>query len=355
MDPWIAGAQLAWRYRRIIVVALVGFCVAMWLFLLMVVAAATGGFSSAEEVAAGPGASITCVGVSANGVSLSQEQAENAAKIIEVAKRLKVSPRGQVVAIATAFQESTLRNLDHGDRDSLGLFQQRPSQGWGTPAEIRNVEKSTEAFFGRAKHTNNRGLLDVKGWTSMPVTVAAQSVQASGYPEAYAQHEAKSVAIVEAASGQTDLCDDVSVGGSGTWKAPLPAEALAPGSPFGMRVHPITGAARMHEGTDFAAPEGTPLHAMSSGKVVHAGQMGGYGNLVIVDHGGGITTRYAHMSQIGVRTGQRVKAGQRIGAVGSTGQSTGAHLHLEVRVREQAVDPLPWLKDKGLDLRGKAS
>lgn len=355
MDPWIAGAQLAWRYRRIVLVALVVFAVATWLFLLTVVAAATGGFSAPAEVATGRNASITCVGAPSKELSLSQEQAANAAKIIAVAQRLKVSPRGQVVAIATVLQESSLLNLNHGDRDSLGLFQQRPSQGWGSPAEIRDVVKSTEAFFGRAKHTNNRGLLDVKGWTSMPVTVAAQTVQASGYPEAYAQHEVKAVAIVEAASGDTGLCEEVTAGGSGEWRSPLPAHALVAGSPFGMRVHPITGIARMHEGTDFAASLGTPLHAMSSGKVVHAGPMGGYGNLVMVDHGGGITTRYAHMSQVNVRSGQTVKAGQRIGAVGSTGQSTGAHLHLEVRVREEAVDPLPWLEDKGLDLSGKGS
>ncbi|WP_338750159.1 M23 family metallopeptidase [Janibacter alittae] len=355
MDPWIAGAQLAWRYRRIVLAALVVFAVATWLFLLTVVAAATGGFSAPEEGATGRDASITCVGAPSKELSLSQEQAANAAKIIAVAQRLKVSPRGQVVAIATALQESSLLNLNHGDRDSLGLFQQRPSQGWGSPAQVRDVVKSTEAFFGRATHTDNRGLLDVQGWESMPVTVAAQTVQASAFPEAYARHEATSVAIVETASGETGLCEDVSVGGSGKWRAPLPADALVPGSPFGIRLHPITGVARMHEGTDFAAPLGTPLHAMSSGKVVHAGPMGGYGNLVIVDHDGGITTRYAHMSQVDVRPGQTVKAGQRIGAVGSTGQSTGAHLHLEVRVREEAVNPLPWLQGKGLDLNGKGS
>lgn len=354
MDPWIAGARLAWRYRGLIVAALVACVIGTWFVLLMVVAAVSGGFSTEEEGAVSD-ESVTCVGATVTGTSLTQEQADNAAKIIAVARRLKVPAKGQVVAIATALQESTLRNLDGGDRDSLGLFQQRPSQGWGTPAEIRDIEKSTEAFFGRASHTKNPGLLDVKGWASLPVTVAAQTVQGSGYPEAYAKHEAQSVAIVEAASGDTGLCNEVSVGGSGKWKAPLPADGLVKSSPFGMRVHPITGAARMHEGTDFAAPEGMPITALHQGKVVHAGVMGGYGNLVIIDHGGGITTRYAHMSRIDVKTGQSVKEGQRIGAVGNTGQSSGAHLHLEVRIREEAVDPLPWLKDKGLDLTGKDS
>lgn len=354
MDPWIVGARLAWRYRGLIAAASVVLVIGTWLFLLMVVAAASGGFST-EEDSPMVGASVTCVGASTKGSTLTQEQANNAAQIIAVAKRLKISTRGQVIAIATALQESSLRNLDHGDRDSLGLFQQRPSQGWGTPAQIRDIDKSTEAFFGRAKHTNNPGLLDVTGWKSLPVTVAAQIVQGSAFPEAYAKHEARSVAIVEAASGETGLCEEVSVGGAGAWKAPLPTNGLMKSSSFGMRVHPITGAARMHEGTDFAAPEGMPITSMSKGQVVHAGVMGGYGNLVIIDHGAGVTTRYAHMSRIDVKAGQGVKAGQRIGTVGNTGQSSGAHLHLEVRIREQAVDPLSWLKDKGLDLTGKDS
>ncbi|WP_338538781.1 M23 family metallopeptidase [Janibacter terrae] len=325
-----------------------------WLFLILVAAAATGGFSSADEIPAADN-SITCVGASPKGLGLSQEQADNAAKIIAVAKRLKVSTRGQAVAIATALQESSLRNLDHGDRDSLGLFQQRPSQGWGSASEIQDVVLSTEAFFGRGTHTDNPGLLDLQGWQRMPITVAAQAVQGSAFPDAYAQQEARSVAIVEAASGDTGLCDEVSVGGTGSWRSPLPSYGLVRSSPFGMRVHPITHVARMHEGTDFAAPEGMPISSMSSGRIVHAGAMGGYGNLVIVDHGGGVTTRYAHMSRIDVEAGEKVKAGERIGAVGNTGQSSGAHLHLEVRVREQAVDPLPWLKDKGLDLIEKES
>ncbi|WP_068424843.1 M23 family metallopeptidase [Janibacter terrae] len=354
MDPWVVGAQLAWRNRGLIVSLLVALGVGAWLFLILVAAAATGGFSSADEVPAGD-TSITCVGASPKGLGLSQEQADNAAKIIAVAKRLKVSTRGQVVAIATALQESSLRNLDHGDRDSLGLYQQRPSQGWGSASEIQDVVQSTEAFFGRATHTDNPGLLDVQGWQKMPITVAAQAVQGSAFPAAYAQQESTSVAIVEAASSDRGLCREISVGGNGKWNAPLPTNGLVQSSPFGMRVHPITRVARMHEGSDFAAPEGMPISSMSSGRIVHAGAMGGYGNLVIVDHGGGVTTRYAHMSRIDVKLGQKVKAGERIGAVGNTGQSSGAHLHLEVRVREQAVDPLPWLKDKGLDLIGKES
>lgn len=121
---------------------------------------------------------------------LSPEQTRNAATIVQVARKLDVPGRGMVVALAAALQESGLRNLTGGDRDSLGLFQQRPSQGWGSPRQVRDPVKAAMAFFGRAKHTNNTGLLDIKGWESMPITVAAQAVQASGFPDAYADDEA---------------------------------------------------------------------------------------------------------------------------------------------------------------------
>ena len=114
-------------------------------------------------------------------------------------------------------------------------------------------------------------------------------------------------------------------------------------SRFGLRSHPLTGAHRMHAGVDFGAPAGTPVTAAASGKVVGAGTLGGYGNTVTLRHPGGVETRYAHLSSIAVSVGQEVVAGRTIGAVGSTGQSTGPHLHLEVRVGGQPVDPLPWL------------
>jgi murein DD-endopeptidase MepM/ murein hydrolase activator NlpD len=100
---------------------------------------------------------------------------------------------------------------------------------------------------------------------------------------------------------------------------------------------------RMHEGIDVAAPAGTPIVAAASGTVILAGWMGGYGNLVVVDHGGGLSTAYAHMSSFASSVGQAVSQGQVIGYVGSTGHSTGNHLHFEVRVNGAAVDPLGYL------------
>ena len=113
-------------------------------------------------------------------------------------------------------------------------------------------------------------------------------------------------------------------------------------SPFGWRVHPITGESRLHEGMDLGAASGTPIKACRSGRVTFAGWQGGYGNVVIIDHGGGMSTVYGHQSSVAVAAGQQVSAGQVIGYVGSTGMSTGPHLHFEVRLNGTPVDPAPY-------------
>lgn len=109
-------------------------------------------------------------------------------------------------------------------------------------------------------------------------------------------------------------------------------------SGFGMRW------GRMHKGADFAAPHGTPIYATADGVVVHASWQSGYGRMVTIQHEFGIETRYAHMSKIRVKKGQRVSRGQRIGDMGSTGRSTGTHLHYEVRVGGRAVNPMIYIK-----------
>lgn len=111
-------------------------------------------------------------------------------------------------------------------------------------------------------------------------------------------------------------------------------------SSFGWRTSPVT---RFHQGLDIGAPNGTPIRAGGSGTVIMAGYNGGYGNFTCIDHGGGVSTCYAHQSSIGVSTGQSVSQGQVIGAVGNTGFSFGAHLHFEVRVNGSAVQPLNYL------------
>lgn len=120
----------------------------------------------------------------------------------------------------------------------------------------------------------------------------------------------------------------------------MPVAARSMTSAVGMRMHPILGGMQVHSGIDLAAPSGSPIIATSDGVVSSAGWAGGYGLLVALQHKGGVQTRYAHMSVLNVAQGQQVKSGQVIGYVGSTGRSTGPHLHYEVRVNGQAVNPL---------------
>ncbi|MGB4590379.1 MAG: M23 family metallopeptidase [Clostridiaceae bacterium] len=114
-------------------------------------------------------------------------------------------------------------------------------------------------------------------------------------------------------------------------------------SPFGYRTHPVTGSYTLHSGMDFAASAGTTVVASRNGKVVSAGYSGTYGNLIVISHGNGIETAYAHLSSINVSVGQSVTQGQMIGKVGSTGRSTGPHLHFEVRINGTAVNPSKYI------------
>ncbi|MHB1652409.1 MAG: murein hydrolase activator EnvC family protein [Desulfitobacteriaceae bacterium] len=113
-------------------------------------------------------------------------------------------------------------------------------------------------------------------------------------------------------------------------------------SPFGWRIHPITHKKSLHTGVDIPAPSGTPIHAAGAGVVIYTGYYGAYGNVVIIDHGGGYSSLYAHQSEVAATIGQQVKAGQIIGYVGSTGWSTGPHLHFEVRISGNPTDPLAF-------------
>jgi len=124
-----------------------------------------------------------------------------------------------------------------------------------------------------------------------------------------------------------------------------PVKTAAFTSGYGVRSDPFRGSAAMHAGIDLSGPAGTPIYATADGVVSDAGwNSGGYGNLVKIDHGRGIETRYGHLSKIGVLAGQRVKRGELIGRMGSTGRSTGNHLHYEVRIEGRAVNPIPFMK-----------
>ncbi|WP_351233351.1 NlpC/P60 family protein [Streptomyces sp. NPDC002133] len=144
-----------------------------------------------------------------SGLSSPSEQIPNARVIVATGAQMKIPARGQVIALATALQESSLRNVRHGDRDSLGLFQQRPSQGWGTPEQILDPVYASTRFY--------KALKSIDGWEHMPVTVAAQKVQNSGFPNAYAKHEPLATALQQAIAP--------TLGGAATGPAGTPAFA----------------------------------------------------------------------------------------------------------------------------------
>jgi murein DD-endopeptidase MepM/ murein hydrolase activator NlpD len=126
-------------------------------------------------------------------------------------------------------------------------------------------------------------------------------------------------------------------------RKPLPGQ-LEFSSPFGVRSDPFLGKPAMHTGVDLRGEYGEPVHATADGKVTHAGWDGGYGKMVEIDHGNGLATRYGHLSEIDVKVGQQVRIGQVVGKIGSTGRSTGPHLHYETRINNEAVDPQRFLR-----------
>ncbi|MEH2057293.1 MAG: peptidoglycan DD-metalloendopeptidase family protein [Nostoc sp.] len=144
----------------------------------------------------------------------------------------------------------------------------------------------------------------------------------------------------ESAQTKTNSRTSAIIRGTGVMAYPSDAPTS---SPFGWRIHPILGYRRFHAGLDFAASYGSTIRAADSGRVIFAGWYGGYGRALIIDHGNGITTLYGHTSGLYVTEGQAVERGQAIGAVGSTGFSTGPHLHFEVRRNGTPVDPANYL------------
>jgi murein DD-endopeptidase MepM/ murein hydrolase activator NlpD len=328
--------------------------------------------------------------------ALDADQTRNARTIVQVAAALSGSQgfgsdgtrRAAVIGIMTAMQESSLHNLNYGDRDSLGLFQQRA--GWASAAE-RTTPASSAKMFYTGGHAGQPGLFAVPGWRSMPLWAAAQAVQVSAFPTAYAKWERTAEAVVATLLGgraldgaaltpapqaavqptlklPDNVCVAVPVSAAGQdgaagvrapslkgWVLPLTAGSYVPTSPFGWRVHPILHDWRLHTGQDLGAPLGTPVYAVAAGRVVAAGPNDGYGNQIVLDHGDAVQSAYDHLSTIVVPVGARVRAGQLVGRVGSTGVSTAPHLHFEIRLDGRPVDPVPYLRARGVLLVTRAA
>lgn len=191
--------------------------------------------------------------------------------------------------------------------------------------EVRNQLVSVQEELAGARATKQRTLTTVQTSEKEFLEEAAALEQASR----------ELAARIQAAQGAA-VAPSVGTGGVSAQGLTWPVSGTLT-STFGPRW------GSMHEGIDIAAPGGTPIVASASGTVILAGWLGGYGNLVVIDHGGGLSTAYAHQSSIAVGVGQAVSQGQVVGYVGSTGHSTGNHLHFEVRVNGAAVDPLGYL------------
>jgi TP901 family phage tail tape measure protein len=254
------------------------------------------------------------------GVNLSSEQLKNAATIIATGKGMGANNNDLIVSIMTAMQESGIRNLHYGDRDSLGLFQQRPSQGWGTPEQILTPSYAARKFF---EH-----LLAMKGRAKLSLTQQAQAVQRSGYPGAYAAWEAMARQVVAGTGFQAFS--------SGGKRRPV----------SGPVSRDYAHHSNLPRATDFGVGVGTPVFAAMNGNVGVSTDLRGNGNGGYRSYGRYVTvqngnekTLYAHLSKRNVTAGTSVRAGQLLGYSGNTGNSTGPHLHFETWRGGQTVPP----------------
>jgi murein DD-endopeptidase MepM/ murein hydrolase activator NlpD len=200
--------------------------------------------------------------------------------------------------------------------------------GWRTPADAHTAESRTDTVSVTTEQLD----------ATIAEIEEEREDRLAAEAEAEREREERGEAAAEAAADAK--AEAVEIPPEPDWVYPSKSRVT---SNFGPRW------GRMHNGVDFGNKTGDPIWAIGDGKVVHSGWMSGFGNLVIVDHGDGIETYYAHASQLEVGVGQTVEKGETVSLTGSTGNSTGPHLHLEVRVNGEPVEPLEWLADQGVE------
>jgi murein DD-endopeptidase MepM/ murein hydrolase activator NlpD len=284
-------------------------------------------------------------------------QLVNAALVINAGAALHLGVRDQTIAVMTAMGESALTVVDHGDAagpDSRGLFQQRANGAWGTLADRMDPTISATNFFTVLASVPNR--------ESLAPTIVANRVQRNADPYYYQSYWDAALTVVEALTGTKTGMNAGAGGAVCTTTGGAPGTVGAQGwanpavgtitSGYGWRIHPVYGDLRFHAGDDLGAACGTPIWAAHDGLVTVAGPAPGYGNLIEIDHGGGITTRYGHMFNDGVlvHVGDHVTGGQNIALVGKAGDATGCHLHYEVRRSGATTDPQVFMSLLGITL-----
>lgn len=281
--------------------------------------------------------------------SFSAEQMKNAGIIASVGANMGMSKRDLEIGIMTAITESTLRNLSGGDRDSVGLFQQRPSQGWGTPAQLQDPQYAARKFFSALQGVGNRN--ELSPWA------AAQAVQRSAYADGsnYEKWWATAQSIFTKGLRHTKGGGYTPSGGAG-------GGYVAGG---GGKHRPINGPVTngLHDeytgfpAVDFAGPVGRPVYAVADGTITKSydiagplasdhyrgdGPYGSYGRVIYLKTNQGPSVLYAHLSRRSVAQGQQVRGGAVLGYSGNTGNSSGPHLHFGA-----TNGPYAWLRRGG--------
>lgn len=278
---------------------------------------------------------------------LAAKEAELEKRRQTLSKRLKgIYENGQVSYLELLFQSSDLTDfvtrleylgkLVANDQNILSGIQDQKAQITTKKNEL--VSKRDQAAKLQAQALSAKSDLDVKQ-TQYQKALADNKRAEQDALDDIDKLEAASNALNDKIMKLQRAARRGVIGSIKEWPLPGYYEIS---SPFGWRIHPITHKKSMHTGVDIPAPSGTPIHAAGDGVVIYTGDYGAYGNVVIIDHGGGYSTLYAHQSKVGASENQQVKAGDVIGYVGSTGWSTGAHLHFEVRNNGNPTDPLAF-------------
>jgi murein DD-endopeptidase MepM/ murein hydrolase activator NlpD len=239
-----------------------------------------------------------------------------------------------------AVEEVTLARREASNAENAASVAEAEAEAAQVEAEEALTAAETRFAEAEAAHAAVQELVD-RHEAALAVAEDAKDQAQSEYDELEAESERLADALRRAADDDDDDSGGSSSGGGGGGFV-VPVDGWK-SSDYGWRRHPIYGTNRFHGGTDFAAGTGATIHAADSGEVVYAGWNSGYGQLTCISHGGGVTTCYAHQSSIWVSDGEHVDRDEGIGAVGSTGASTGPHLHFEVRVDGERVNPVDYL------------
>jgi murein DD-endopeptidase MepM/ murein hydrolase activator NlpD len=245
--------------------------------------------------------------------------------------RLLINANQRVVRerkIAEAQVENVERNLE---RTRLELQQEQTAQEQAR-TQLASLASERENLVAVASQQRHQVASQVAQMEDLTAAEEAQLESLIQERQRELEEQRRASGIAEGGGAET--------GGGGSFSWPVTGPIT---SPFGWRSSPFNGSPDFHPGLDIAAPTGTTVTAAAGGTVIMAQWYGGYGNYVLIDHGGGYSTGYGHLSAIYVSNGQAVKRGQAIGAVGMTGEATGPHLHFEVRIDGKPVDPAPRL------------